>query len=79
MLRNVIELISAPFRKPSAEVLALQELEEAKRLLLEAHSAQEYALSMCEYHQARIDRLTSYLNHATENKHRQTNAIVPYL
>jgi hypothetical protein len=37
-------------------------------MLLEAHSAQEYALSMCEYHQARVERLTNYLHRATENK-----------
>jgi hypothetical protein len=70
MLKDLIDFMSAPFRKPSAEMLALHELEDAKRMLLEAHSAQEYALSMCEYHQARVERLTNYLHHATENKHR---------
>jgi hypothetical protein len=69
MLKDLIDLMAAPFRKPSAEMLALQELEDAKRMLLEAHSAQEYALSMCEYHQARVERLTNYLNRATEKNH----------
>jgi hypothetical protein len=69
MLKDLIDLMAAPFRKPSAEMLALQELEDAKRMLLEAHSAQEYALSMCEYHQARVERLTAYLNRATESNH----------
>ncbi len=68
MSKSFIDFISAPFRKPSAEVLALHELEDAKRMLLEAHSAQEYALSMCEYHQSRVERLTTYLHHATEKR-----------
>lgn len=68
MSKSFIDFISAPFRKPSAEVLALHELEDAKRMLLEAHSAQEYALSMCEYHQSRVERLTAYLHHATEKR-----------
>jgi hypothetical protein len=69
MLKDLIDFMVAPFRKPSAEMLALHELEDAKRMLLEAHSAQEYALSMCEYHQARVERLTNYLHHATGSSH----------
>lgn len=49
---------------PSAEVIALRELENAKRSLLEAQSAQEYAESMVTYHSTRIKRLTIYLRDA---------------
>ena len=46
---------------PSAEVIALKELEDAKRALLEAHTGREFAASMVSYHEARIRRLTNYL------------------
>jgi hypothetical protein len=46
---------------PSAEVLALRELEESKRRLLEAQTAREYAESMCKYREAQIKRLTAYI------------------
>jgi hypothetical protein len=52
--------------KPSAEVLALKELEDSKRSLLEAQTAREYAESMCKYREAQIKRLTAYLHNATE-------------
>ena len=48
------------FRLPSAEALALQEYEQARRRLLEAQSAREYAEAMVSYHQKRIDRLSKY-------------------
>ena len=56
-----IEQIKAIFETPSVQVVALKELENAKRMLLEAHSAREYSESMVKYHEARIRRLTSYL------------------
>lgn len=59
----VIKRLYAPL---SAEQLALRELEDAKRQLLEAQSGREYAESMCKYHEARIKRLTTYLHKATE-------------
>lgn len=48
-----------PFRKPSADMLALIELEEARRQLLAAHTALEYAVSMVEYNTKRVKRLTA--------------------
>ena len=54
------------FLPPSADLLALRELDYAKRKLLDALSAREYADSMCKYHEARIKRLTAYLHSATE-------------
>jgi hypothetical protein len=67
-MRDLYEAIQAYFRTPSAEVIALRELEEAKRKLLEAQSGREYADSMCKYHEARIKRLTAYLHSVTEVK-----------
>tara|TARA_R110000868_G_scaffold232726_2_gene486290 strand:+ start:2744 stop:2938 length:195 start_codon:yes stop_codon:yes gene_type:complete len=53
------------FATPSAEALALRELDDAKRRLLEAQTAREYAESMCKYREAQIKRLTAYLHNAT--------------
>lgn len=50
-----------PFKRPSAEILARRELEEARRELLAAQSAAEYAQQMATYHEARIARLTAFL------------------
>lgn len=52
---------------PSAEALALRELEDAKRKLLEAQTSREYAESMCKFREMQIKRLTVYLHNATEN------------
>lgn len=49
------------FRIPSAEELAFVELEEAKRKLLEAQTAREYADSLCKFREAQIKRLTAYI------------------
>ena len=57
----MIENIKDYFRLPSAKELALKELNEANRRLLETLSAKEYAQSMAEYHQDRIKRLSAYL------------------
>lgn len=46
------------FKKPSADVLAVQELEEAKRQLLMAQSGLDYALAMVKYNEDRVRRLT---------------------
>jgi hypothetical protein len=49
------------FRPAPPEVLAARELDEARRQLLAAQSAEEYAHSMSVYHQRRISRLERYL------------------
>ena len=51
---------------PSAEAIALRELEEAKRKLLDAQTSREYAESMVKFREAQIKRLTAYLHNATE-------------
>ena len=53
--------LMAMFRPASPEVLAARELDEARRQLLQAQSAEEYAHSMAVYHQRRISRLERYL------------------
>jgi hypothetical protein len=68
MWAATMEYLKSIFTTPSAETMALRELEEARRKLLEAQSAREYAESMCKYHEARIKRLTSYLHSVTEVK-----------
>jgi hypothetical protein len=50
-----------PFQKPSAALLARAELEEAKRQLLAAQTALEYAQSMVTYNESKVKRLTAYL------------------
>ena len=65
---NPIEYIKNIYRAPSPETLALRELEDAKRSLLEAQSGREYAESMCKYHEARIKRLTAYLHAVTQEQ-----------
>lgn len=68
MFREMLDWVKNIYATPSAEVIALRELETAKRQLLEAQSGREYADSMCKYHEARIKRLTTYLHTATEVK-----------
>lgn len=53
----MLKKITSLFRTPSAETLALRELEEAKRELLESMRHAEYHSNMVRYHQARIARL----------------------
>jgi hypothetical protein len=54
------------FKPPSADSIALRELEESRRQLLAAQSAREYADSMCRCYEARIKRLTTHLREAHE-------------
>ena len=68
MIRESIEWLKTVYKIPSAEVLALRELEEAKRKLLDAQSGRDYAMSMCNYYETKIVRLTTYLHNATEVK-----------
>jgi len=49
------------WQTPSAEMLAMRELEDAKRRLLEAQTTREYADSMCKFREAQIKRLTAYI------------------
>jgi hypothetical protein len=68
MINQAIQWVKNAYTTPSAESLALRELEESKRRLLEAQTAREYAESMCKYREAQIKRLTAYLHKATEEQ-----------
>ena len=56
-----IDTVKKLWATPSAEVIALKELEEAKRQLLESQTTREYADSMCKFREAQIKRLTAYI------------------
>jgi hypothetical protein len=68
MIKELVNWVKNIYATPSAESLALRELEEAKRRLLEAQTAREYAESMCKYRESQIKRLTAYLHKATEEQ-----------
>lgn len=65
---KIIEKIKALYAPPSPETLALRELEESRRELLAAHTQQEYALKMCEFHKNKIKRLTAFLKDTMEEQ-----------
>ena len=65
---NIIHTIKALYAPPSPETIALRELEESRRELLNAHTQQEYALKMCEYHKNKIKRLTLFLKETMEDE-----------
>jgi hypothetical protein len=48
-------------RKPAPATMMATELDDARRALLEAMSAREYASAMVLYHETRIDRLLAML------------------
>lgn len=66
MIRETIDWLKSVYSVPSAEAIALRELEDSKRKLLEAQTAREYADSMCKFREAQIKRLTAYLHSVTE-------------
>ena len=68
MINNIVNWVKNVYATPTAEVLALRELEDSKRRLLEAQTAREYADSMCKYRESQIKRLTAYLHKATEDQ-----------
>jgi len=62
---NSISAFSSSLKKlyahPDHMTLAFNELEEAKRSLLQALSAKEYAASLAVYHEGRVQRLKQYI------------------
>lgn len=61
MIRKLIETTRNYLAVPTADALALTELEEAKRKLLSAQTGREYADAMCKFHENQIKRLTAYI------------------
>lgn len=72
MLKSIMSI----WKAPSPESIALRELEEAKRSMLQAQTAKEYAESMVKYHDARIRRLTQFLKdaHTEDRKNEQVQS-----
>ena len=68
MIREFFQTVRNYFDVPSAEALAMFELDEAKRKLLRAQTGREYADSMCKFHEAQIKRLTAYIYKGEETK-----------
>jgi hypothetical protein len=66
MIRELVHWAKNIYTTPSAEMLAMRELEDSKRRLLEAQTAREFADSMCKYREAQVKRLTAYLHNATD-------------
>lgn len=58
----MISLFEDYFKKPSAQVIALRELENTQRQLLNSEDAAAYHAKMTEYYEEKIDRLSSYVN-----------------
>jgi hypothetical protein len=57
----MFEQLKKLWTTPTAEELALRELEDSKRRLLQAQTAREYADSMCKYRETQVKRLTAYI------------------
>lgn len=65
---KIINTIKSLYAPPSPETLALRELEESRRELLAAHTQQEYAAKMVEFHKNKIKRLTAFLKQTMEEE-----------
>jgi hypothetical protein len=57
----MIEQLKKLFAAPSPEMMALRELEDAKRSLLTAQTSREYAESLVKFREQQIKRLTAYI------------------
>lgn len=66
MIRQLIEAIKNAMRMPSSEMMALTELEQAKRELLQMQTAKDYSTRMVEYNKDRIRRLSEHLANASQ-------------
>lgn len=57
-----------PFRVPSPEELMARKLDSARRSLLEAQEARDYANSMVLFHETRIDSLRAQMEMALQQE-----------
>jgi hypothetical protein len=55
------EFFKSIFKKPPATLVAMDNLEDARRQYLAHQAAAEYHAKLAEYHQVVIDRLEAYL------------------
>lgn len=58
---SLMNTFNSLFKTPSPHALAARELDEARRALLAAQTAQEYAAAMVKYNIERIKRLEGIL------------------
>ena len=65
---KIITTIKSLYAPPSPEAIALRELEESRRELLNAQTSQEYAAKMVEFHKGKIKRLTAFLKETMEEE-----------
>lgn len=56
-----------PFRRPSPQERMAQELEDARLALLDAQTGRDYANSMVQYHESRIDRLRAMMEASNDS------------
>lgn len=68
MIRELFDSVRSLFSAPPAEVMAVRQLNDAKRLLLEAHAYREEAEAMVAKYEKRIQRLTIDIRNSTEAK-----------
>ena len=61
---NIIEWMKQLYKLPPVEIMMASELEEARRDLLIAETASDYAESAVIYNRQRIERLTAALKDA---------------
>lgn len=66
MISEMFDSIRTLFSAPPAEVMAVRQLNDAKRLLLEAHAYREEAEAMVAKYEDRIQRLTLYVRNTTD-------------
>ena len=66
IIQQLVQTIKSAFRIPSADEIAIRELEEARRQLLAMQTAKDYATRMVEYNNDRVRRLTAYVAKSME-------------
>jgi predicted outer membrane protein len=72
MIKIIFADLIRIFQPPTADEMVAEELEQARRELLKAHSAEEYARSMAQYHQERITRLTNIIQYGDQDERTRT-------
>jgi hypothetical protein len=75
MIKTIFADFIRIFQPPTAEELVREELELARRELLKAHSAEEYARAMAQYHQERITRLTHIIEFGEQDERTRTRPV----
>ena len=63
---NILSSIPNPFRNPSPEEMMVRKLDYARRSLLDAQEARDYANSMVLFHETRIDALRAQIELAMQ-------------